>query len=83
LSHDLGPKDFYPRREKCGLEGMTWTWTMTGASEGALPGVAGRIRNLIFHCEKWQAVLWLLCLLVFIPVAMNFCNQYRIQTPSR
>jgi hypothetical protein len=23
LSHDLGPKDFYPRREKCGLEGMT------------------------------------------------------------
>jgi hypothetical protein len=28
---------------------------VTGASEGTLPGVAGRIKNLTFHFEKWQS----------------------------
>jgi hypothetical protein len=62
LPHDLGPKGFYSGRDKSDLEGLTWTLTMIGASEGALPGVAGRIRNLTFHFEKWQRVLWLFCL---------------------
>jgi hypothetical protein len=31
---------------------MAWTLTMIGASEGALPGVAGRLTNLIFYFEK-------------------------------
>jgi hypothetical protein len=37
----LGPKSFYSGRDKSGFEGIT----MTGASEGALPGTAGRIQN--------------------------------------
>jgi hypothetical protein len=52
LPHDLVPNDFYSGRDKSGLEGMTQTLTMIGASEGALPGVAGRIKNLTFHFEK-------------------------------
>jgi hypothetical protein len=47
LPHDLDPKGFYSGRDKSGLEGMTRTLTMKEASEGALPGVAGRIKNLI------------------------------------
>jgi hypothetical protein len=39
LPHDLGPKDFYSD-----LDGMTQTLTMIGASERALPGVAGKIK---------------------------------------
>jgi hypothetical protein len=35
---------------------------MIGASDQALPAVAGRIKNLTFYFEKWQRVLWLLCL---------------------
>jgi hypothetical protein len=31
---------------------MTQTRTMVGTSEGALSGVAGRIKNLTFHFEK-------------------------------
>jgi hypothetical protein len=52
LSHDLGPKGFYSGRDKSGLEGTTCTLAMAEASEGALPGVAGRIKNLTFHFEK-------------------------------
>jgi hypothetical protein len=52
LSHDLGPKGFYSGGDIPGLEGMTWTLTMIGTSEGALPGVARRIQNLNFHFEK-------------------------------
>jgi hypothetical protein len=52
LPHDLGPKGFYSGRDKSGLEGITRTLTVTGASEGTLPGVAGRIKNLTFHFEK-------------------------------
>jgi hypothetical protein len=44
LSHDLGPKSFYSRRDKCDLECMTQTLIMIGALEGALPSVAGRIK---------------------------------------
>jgi hypothetical protein len=54
LPHDLGPKGFYLGRDKSGLEGMTQTWTMTGASEKAMQGVARRIKNLTFHFKKWQ-----------------------------
>jgi hypothetical protein len=45
----LGP---HSGREKSGLEGMTQTLTMIGASEGALPCVAGRIKNLNFSFLK-------------------------------
>jgi hypothetical protein len=31
---------------------MTQKWIMIGASEGALPGIAGRIKNLTFYFEK-------------------------------
>jgi hypothetical protein len=40
----LGPKGFYSGRDKFGFECMTQTLTMIGASERALPGVAGRIK---------------------------------------
>jgi hypothetical protein len=53
MPHDLGPKGFYPRRGKSGLEGMTWTLTMIRASEGALLGIAGRIKYLTFYFKKW------------------------------
>jgi hypothetical protein len=52
LHHDLGPKGFHSGRDKSGLEGMTPTLTMLGASEGALPSVAGKIKNLTVHFEK-------------------------------
>jgi hypothetical protein len=52
LPHDLGPKGFNSEREKFGLEGMTQTLTMTGASEGALPGVAGRIKLFILKSDR-------------------------------
>jgi hypothetical protein len=52
LPQDLGPKGFYSGRDKPDLEGMTQTLTMIGASEGALPGAAGRIENLTSHFEK-------------------------------
>jgi hypothetical protein len=48
----LGPKGVYPGREKPDLEGMTWTLTMIGAIEGALSGVAGRIKNLVTESLK-------------------------------
>jgi hypothetical protein len=48
----LGPKGLHPGRDKSGLEGMIPTRALTGASEGALPGVAGRIKNLTFYFEK-------------------------------
>jgi hypothetical protein len=44
----LGPKCFYSGRDKC-LEVMTQTLAIIGASEEALPGVGGRIKNLTFH----------------------------------
>nr|XP_020026246.1 cysteine-rich secretory protein 3-like [Castor canadensis] len=47
LHHDVGPKGFYPGRDKAGLESMIQTLTMLtmiGASEEALPGIAGRIK---------------------------------------
>jgi hypothetical protein len=44
LSHDLGPKGFYTRRNKSGLEGMTQMWTLIGATEGALLGVVAKIK---------------------------------------
>jgi hypothetical protein len=40
----LGPKGFYSGRDKSDLEGMIQRLAMIGASEGALPGVAGRIK---------------------------------------
>jgi hypothetical protein len=43
----VGPKGFYPGRDKAGLESMIQTLTMLtmiGASEEALPGIAGRIK---------------------------------------
>jgi hypothetical protein len=46
LSHDLCPKGFHSGRDKSALEGMAWTLTMIGASEGALSGTARRIKNL-------------------------------------
>jgi hypothetical protein len=52
LPHDLGPKGFYRGSDQYGLGGMTQTRTMIGASEWALPGEAGRIKNLTFHFEK-------------------------------
>jgi hypothetical protein len=52
FTHALGPKSFYPGRDKSGLEGITQTLPMIGASEGAQPSVAGRVRNLTFHFEK-------------------------------
>jgi hypothetical protein len=48
----LDSKGFYSRRDKSGLKVMTQTLTMIGASEGALPGVAGRIKNLTFYFKK-------------------------------
>jgi hypothetical protein len=48
LPHDLGPTGFYPGRDKSGLEGMTRTLTMIGASEGTLPDGAGRIKKSNF-----------------------------------
>jgi hypothetical protein len=45
LLHDLGPKVFYPGRDKSGLEGMTRTCILTGVSERALSGIAGRVKN--------------------------------------
>jgi hypothetical protein len=44
LPHDLGLKGSHSGRDKSGLEGMTQTLTMVGASEGALSGVARRIK---------------------------------------
>jgi hypothetical protein len=41
----LGFKGFHSRREKFSLEGMTQTLVMIGALDGALPGVAGRIKE--------------------------------------
>jgi hypothetical protein len=61
----LGSEGFYPGRDKPDLEEVAWTLRMITASEGALPGVAGRIKNLSFHVEKLQGVLWLLCLGVY------------------
>jgi hypothetical protein len=52
LPNDLGPKGFHSGTDESGLENMTQTLTMIGASGGVLPGVAGRIKNLIFHFEK-------------------------------
>jgi hypothetical protein len=40
----LGFKGFYRGRDKVGLDGMTRTSIMIGASEGALPGVEERIK---------------------------------------
>jgi hypothetical protein len=57
LPLDLGTKGFYPRRDKSGLKDTTQTWTLIEASEGVLPRVAGRIKNLTFHFEKWQRIL--------------------------
>jgi hypothetical protein len=34
------------------IEGMTQTLTMIRESEGALPDMAGRIKNITFHFEK-------------------------------
>jgi hypothetical protein len=48
----LGSKGFHSGRHKFGLEGMTRTSTMIGASDQALPAVAGRIKNLTFYFEK-------------------------------
>jgi hypothetical protein len=42
LSYDLGPKGFYSGRDKSGLEGLKIS--NDRASEGALPGMAGRIK---------------------------------------
>jgi hypothetical protein len=42
----------YSGEDKFDLEGMTQTLTMIGASEGVLPGVAGRTKNLTFCFEK-------------------------------
>jgi hypothetical protein len=42
--HDLGFKGFHSGRDISGLEGMTQTLTMIGASEGDLTGVEGRIK---------------------------------------
>jgi hypothetical protein len=44
LCYGLGFKGFYPGRDRSGLEGMTSTYVMIGASEGALSGVAGRLK---------------------------------------
>jgi hypothetical protein len=44
LSPDLGPQVFYSGRDKSDLECMTQTLTIIGTSEGALPGVAERIK---------------------------------------
>jgi hypothetical protein len=54
LPHDLGSKGRYPGRDKSGFESVTQTLTMIGASEGALPGVVGRIKNLTFilKCDR-------------------------------
>jgi hypothetical protein len=52
LPHDWGPKGFCPGRDKSGLEDIPWTLTMIGVSEGVLPGVAGRIKNLNFYFER-------------------------------
>jgi hypothetical protein len=46
VPHDLGPKGFYPRRDKSGLKVITQTLIIRGASKGALPGVAGRIKKI-------------------------------------
>jgi hypothetical protein len=47
----LGPKGFHSGRDKSGLEGMTQTLIMIGASEGALPGA-----NIIIL--NWQRPVW-------------------------
>jgi hypothetical protein len=71
LCHGLGPKGFHSGRDTFLLEGMTQTLAMIGASEGALPAVAGRIKNLTFYFEKQQRVL-----MVTLPTGIYFCSYF-------
>jgi hypothetical protein len=52
LPHDLGLKGFYPGRDKYGLEGMTQTLTMIGASEGDPVRCSSRIKIFILKSDN-------------------------------
>jgi hypothetical protein len=63
-------KGFFSGGDISDLESMPRSLTMIEASEGALPGIAGRIKNLTFNFEVTESFM------VTWPIGVYTCSYF-------